>query len=62
MSRAEITMKSGAAITFECTKLVTRRNTVSGGLVEIEWDGAVGAPMYLDLSEVAAVAFRAAQS
>lgn len=48
-------LRTGQTIEFRADKVVTKRNTFDGSLQEIEWFGAVGAPIYLDLSDVVAV-------
>ena len=56
-SYAEITLKSGAVITFECTKLAWKRDPISTSL---EWtlpEGATRRPVHIDINEIAAAVF-----
>lgn len=63
MSHAEITMKSGAVVTFDCTSLTwTRRTNLLGETTEqsLQWElpeGASKRPVHFDLDEIAAVVF-----
>jgi hypothetical protein len=56
-SYAEITLKSGAVVTFECTSVTCKRTGISTSL---SWDvpsGAIRRPVYIDVDEIVAVVF-----
>ena len=63
MSRAEITMKSGAVVTFDCSSLTfTRRRNGLGEITEmsLQWElpeGAKRRPVHFELEEIAAAIF-----
>lgn len=56
-SYAEITMKSGAVVTFECTELAWKRSSIGHSLKWVTPDGAVRRAVEINLDEVAAVVF-----
>jgi hypothetical protein len=57
-SYAEITLKSGAVVTFDCIKITWKRNQL--GIGTLEWETPAGAtrrPVHFDLDEIAAIVF-----
>lgn len=53
---AVIYLRSGQTLRFQAEKVVTSRSKLTGELLEIRWEGdAEPSPLYLDLSQVAAV-------
>lgn len=56
-SHAEITMKSGAVVTFPCTSLSWKRDALGSTLSWELPEGAQRRPVRINLDEVAAVIF-----
>ncbi len=60
MSHLELTMKSGAVVTFDCTETEKGVSRGTGDLVSLSWtlpEGATRRPLYIRLDEVAVAMF-----
>lgn len=52
---AVIYLKSGQTIRFPADKVGTSKSAMTGDLLEVRWENAINAPLYIDLEQVAAV-------
>lgn len=56
--KAQITLKSGAAITVDVTRISVKRSPVDDSLVGIEWDtpdDRTAGLLYIDIEQIAAI-------
>jgi hypothetical protein len=56
VSHAEITMKSGAVVTFDCVKLRWQKGAIKG-LSWVDGDNAKRSALHVNIDEIAAVVF-----
>nr|DAH31969.1 MAG TPA: hypothetical protein [Caudoviricetes sp.] len=55
MVKAKVYLKSGQCFDVAAEKIVCKYNTITGGLTSFKYEGAVEFPIYLDITQVAAI-------